>query len=245
MQETREEETVKRYVSLEEISDGKLYSANDMVKADCHGCDGCSGCCQGMGSSIILDPYDAYRLTLGLGTGFAHMIGSSVELNVVDGVVLPNLRMAGEKEACFFLNAEGRCSIHSYRPGICRLFPLGRYYGEDGELLPEGFRYFLQTGECEAKVRSKIKAGKWLDTPNLKRYEAYISFWHQLLKRVEEAVQERKEEDLDKQLSMLLLQLFFLTPYEADVDFYEQFERRYQLLIERFDFCTVHRKSGK
>ena len=46
--------------------------------------------------------------------------------------------MNNEKEACYFLNEEGRCSIHSFRPGICRLFPLGRFYEE------EGFRYFLQ-----------------------------------------------------------------------------------------------------
>ena len=47
-----------REIDLSEISDGKLYTGNDMVKADCRGCAGCSSCCQGMGSSIILDPLD-------------------------------------------------------------------------------------------------------------------------------------------------------------------------------------------
>ena len=31
-----------RNCSLDEISDGRLYEANDMVKADCRGCEGCS-----------------------------------------------------------------------------------------------------------------------------------------------------------------------------------------------------------
>ena len=39
---------MKRNVTLEEISDGNLYEANDMVKADCQDCKGCSDCCQGM-----------------------------------------------------------------------------------------------------------------------------------------------------------------------------------------------------
>ncbi len=52
---------MKRNVSLAEISDGRLYGENDMVKADCHGCKGCSKCCHGMGESIVLDPYDIYR----------------------------------------------------------------------------------------------------------------------------------------------------------------------------------------
>ena len=129
---------MKRYVSLEEISDGRLYTAKDMVRADCHGCEGCSACCHGMGESIILDPYDVYRLEKMEGFSFAESIGRTIELNVVDGVILPNLMMSGEKESCGFLDQEGRCSIHPYRPGICRLFPLGRFY-EEGS-----FRYFLQ-----------------------------------------------------------------------------------------------------
>ena len=57
---------MRREQTLEEISDGKLYDSNDMVKADCHDCEGCCDCCQGMGDSVLLDPYDVYRLSAGL-----------------------------------------------------------------------------------------------------------------------------------------------------------------------------------
>ena len=86
---------MRREVSLSEISDGKLYMENDMVKADCRGCAGCSDCCRGMGASIILDPCDAFRLSSGLGRPFADFLEKEVELNVVDGVILPNLKMSG------------------------------------------------------------------------------------------------------------------------------------------------------
>ena len=130
---------MKRTVRLEDISDGRLYGENDMVTADCRGCEGCSRCCRGMGKSIILDPYDIYRMTRGTGRSIQELLaGGTVELNVVDGVILPNLAMNGSEEKCAFLNEEGRCNIHGSRPGICRLFPLGRYY-ENGD-----FRYFLQ-----------------------------------------------------------------------------------------------------
>lgn len=56
-------ETMKREIDLNEISDGRRYGANDMVKADCGDCKGCFDCCKGMGESIVLDPYDVYRLT--------------------------------------------------------------------------------------------------------------------------------------------------------------------------------------
>ena len=212
---------MKRNVTLAEISDGRLYGNNDMVKADCHGCKGCSRCCRGMGNSIVFDPYDVYRIQQGQGLDMAALLGvEKVELNVVDGMILPNLKMVGEDERCAFLNEEGRCSIHSSRPGICRLFPLGRYY-EDGD-----FKYFLQTGECAETNRSKVKVSKWIDTPNLQENHAFICQWHYFLNELEEIVGDLEDMELGKRLNMLMLQMFYMTPYHPEVDFYEQFEQR-------------------
>ena len=126
-----------RDMDIKEISDGQLYKNNDMAKLGCNDCKGCSDCCKGMGNSIVLDPYDVYRLTEHLNCTFERLIGEAFELTVVDGLILPCLAMKGPEEACTFLNKEGRCSVHPYRPGICRLFPLGRIYEEDS------FSYFL------------------------------------------------------------------------------------------------------
>lgn len=210
---------MRRNVSLSDISDGRLYNDNDMVKADCHGCAGCSDCCRGMGESIILDPYDVWRLTTGMGRPFADFLDREIELGVVDGCILPHLRMVGEEEACAFLNTQGRCSIHVLRPGICRLFPLGRYY-ENG-----AFQYFLQIGECGAN-RSKVKVSKWIDTPDQKRYRDFVTQWHYLLNEAEERMEENQDDIFQKNLNMFLLQTFFLTPYEKTQDFYGQFEER-------------------
>jgi len=212
---------MKRNVTLAEISDGRLYGNNDMVKADCHGCKGCSRCCRGMGNSIILDPYDIYRLQQGLGENLTALLtADKVELGVVDGMILPNLKMVGPEEACAFLNEEGRCSIHSCRPGICRLFPLGRYY-EDGD-----FKYFLQTGECTDTNRSKVKVSKWIDTQGLARNHEFICKWHYFLNELEEMVGDLEDMELGKRLNMLMLQMFYLTPYDVEGDFYKQFEGR-------------------
>ena len=103
---------MRREQTLEEISDGKLYDSNDMVKADCHDCEGCCDCCQGMGDSVILDPYDVHRLSVGLKKPVEQLLQECLELGVSDGNILPHLRMTGEKEQCVFLNKEGRCSKH-------------------------------------------------------------------------------------------------------------------------------------
>lgn len=212
---------MRRNVSLEEISDGRLYGLNDMVKADCHGCKGCHKCCTGMGNSVLLDPYDVYRMQRGLGKGLAQLLAEeTVELNVAEGVILPNVKMAGKEERCAFLNEEGRCGIHEHRPGVCRLFPLGRYY-ENGD-----FRYFLQTGECEDSNRSKVKVGKWIDTPDQNRNHDFICKWHYLVNNLEDAVAGARDMNLAKRLNMLMLQTFYLEPYDGEEDFYGQFAQR-------------------
>lgn len=211
---------MKRQVNLSDISDGKLYTINDMVKADCNDCSGCFSCCQGMGSSIILDPYDIYLLSTHLNLSFEQLLANKIELNIVDGVILPNLKMEGESEQCVFLSDAGRCSIHKFRPGICRLFPLGRYYEN------RSFRYFLQVNECKRETRTKVKVKKWLDTPDLKNHETFVNEWHYLLVDVEALLMREMEDQKRKEITMYLLVQFYQKPYRNEIDFYTQVNER-------------------
>ena len=209
---------MNRNVDINDISDGKIYSANDMAKLGVDDCSGCHACCTGMGDSITLDPYDIYRLEKGLGMGFDELLADHLELRVADGVILPCLKM-GQNDACSFLNSEGRCSIHPHRPGICRLFPLGRIYENDTH------GYFLQVHECHKERQTKIKIKKWIDTPDFSKYEAYIDRWHYSVKNITDCAAEMPQEQL-KQVNMLLLQRFYITDYDTTQDFYKQFDER-------------------
>lgn len=211
-----------RECDLDEISDGKKYSINDLVKADCDDCRGCSACCHGMGSSIVLDPLDVHRLMSHFQTRFEVLLESKIELNIVDGVILPNLKMNTQAagEPCVFLNAEGRCTIHEDRPGICRIFPLGRVYENNS------FSYILQIHECQKENRSKVKVGKWIDTPDLKKNQQFIIDWHYFLKAVQAKLAVSGDEELIKRTTMQILQYFYIEPYHQDADFYEQFDTR-------------------
>ena len=211
---------MRREVTLEEISDGRLYDANDMVKADCQDCKGCCDCCKGMGDSVILDPYDVCRLSRGLGKQPQELIGIVLELGVSDGNILPHLMMKGKEESCVFLNEEGRCSVHAIRPGFCRLFPLGRYYTEDG------FKYIIQIHECAKKNRSKIKVKKWIDTPDLRQYEKFVWDWHQFLLDVQEVFYQTEDTELIRNPNMYVISRFYTKPYEESQDFYAQFYER-------------------
>lgn len=207
--------------NLLKISDGKLYGSNDMAKVSCHDCAGCSSCCEDMGDSIWLDPCDIYQLTKNLGKTMEELLVKEIEFHVEDGLILPNLKMSGEqRHKCGFLNEEGRCAIHAFRPGYCRLFPLGRNYEEDK------LTYFVLKDACPAPNKSKIKINKWLGIPRLKEYERFLVEWHTLTKKLRGFYAEHMEEEaVIKAVNMKFLQMFYLTAYETE-DFYQEFDCR-------------------
>lgn len=154
-----------------------------------------------------------------------------------------DMREAGErKEVCGFLTAEGRCSIHDFRPGLCRLFPLGRNYEvrevetAEGLRKVKGFQYFIVKDSCPKLPGTKVKIEKWLGIPNLKKYEAFIMTWHYFCKDFQGKMQEMLaagEDDKVKRINVAMLELFYRKPYEPGRNFYEQFEER----MERFSMA--------
>ncbi len=211
---------MQREVRLEDISDGNLYCANDMVKIGCNDCMGCSDCCKDMSDTIVLDPYDVHRLTRYLNRSFESLIGESVALIVVDGLILPVLQMNNANKQCSFLNEEGRCSIHTVRPGICRLFPLGRVYQE------EGFKYFLQDKECKAKNKTKVKIKKWLGEEDLAGYEDFLNTWHKFIVSQRELVASLSEPEEIKVVCMRLLTEFYIKGYPQTENMFGEVSKR-------------------
>lgn len=234
----------------------RLYTARDMAKIGCDDCKGCSYCCQEMGESVVLTPFDICELTQHLGRSFDELMEGKIELYMTDGMVLPNLKMSGEtkaygsKEVCGFLNEEGRCSIHAFRPGLCRLFPLGRNYEikqvqtEDGIKEIKGFQYFIVKDSCPNLNGTKVKIEKWLETPNLKKNEEFITKWHYFCKDFQEEMQEllrAGEDEKVKKINLSMLELFYRKAYEKERDFYEQFEERAKLAASVIDITILYK----
>ena len=238
-----------RDVDIRDISDGRFYRANDMVRADTGGCSGCSRCCYGMKDTILADPLDVMRLEKVTGKTFDMLLDGFLNLRMADGLILPCLAMTGEaadgtplpeeEQHCVFLNTEsGRCSVHAARTGFCRLYPLGRYYQGDE------FVYFLQVHECD-HVKTKIRVKNWIDTPDLPRYEEFIRQWHAFLNAARHAADmagEEEEADAEhsvrRLICLVILEVFYRTAWEEEEDFYPQFEQRVREACRRIGIAA-------
>lgn len=202
-----------------------LYSSNEMARLGCNECSGCSSCCQGMGESILLDPYDIFQLQAATGQTFAQLMQDKIELHVEEGLILPSIRMKDGTDVCGFLNQEGRCSIHTHRPGLCRLFPLGRNYDE------KGLRYFLLEDVCQMQNRTKIKIKKWLGIEALSKYEQFLIVWHDLRKEVRAQIVERQSDEYTQKINVMILDNLYQKTYDTSKDFYSQFEERRKVVM--------------
>ena len=200
---------------LDEISDGKLYDIEDMVKADTCGCDGCSDCCHDVGDLVMLTPFDVYEITSYLGVDFDELLDDKIQLREDNKILLPYLKMQDKNKYCSFLNKEGRCMIHSKRPNICRMFPLGRVYKNDD------FKYFLQIENCPKDNLEDVKVGDWLGIKNYYENKKFILEWHKFLKALTFRLKFMRDEKEIEEVNKIILDNFYRIRIEGD--FYNEF----------------------
>ena len=205
-----------RSINLDEISDGKLYDIEDIVKADTYGCNGCNDCCCDVGDLVVLNPFDIYEMTNFLNIEFNDLVGKNIELRENNKILLPYLKMNDDDKKCSFLNNEGRCNIHSKRPNICRLFPLGRVYQDDD------FKYFLQVGNCPKNDLKEIGVKEWIGIDNYEENRLFILEWHKFIKALTFRLKFVRDELEIKNMNDIVLDNF----YNINFDFYNEFNKR-------------------
>ena len=208
-------------VNLDEISDGTLYTLNNMLRIGCDGCSGASSCCHFAEDTITLDPYDIYQLQQGTGLTFEALYAKQlIALSPVDGLLLPHLNFSTGTGSCPFLLDTGRCSIHAYRPGLCRLFPLARLVADDK------VQYLLQIHECPCDTTPKTKIKKWLELPNAEQYEAYLILWNKVLTSTRKQLAAATGQAELTSITTTFLRDNYFAPYQTATDFYSQWKLR-------------------
>ena len=201
---------------LNEISDGKLYDIEDMVKADTCGCNGCSDCCNDVGDLVVLTPFDIYEMTTYLNTDFDKLLGDKILLRENNKITLPYLKMQDENKNCSFLDKNGRCTIHLKRPNICRLFPLGRAYQDND------FKYFLQVDNCPKDELKDVKVSQWINIENYNENKKFILEWYKFIKALTFRLKFVRDEKEIAHINEFLLDNFYRV--KIDNDFYKSFE---------------------
>ena len=70
---------------------------------------------------------------------------------------------------------------------------------------------------------------------DIAKNKEFILDWHYFLNAVEELIANNQDEELIKKLNMTILTLFFVSPYDTNRDFYEQYKERRQKIEVIFE----------
>ncbi len=178
-------------------------------------CKECGDCCRNRKEPIILTGYDIFRIAMVLGIGMQevlikHTIGYIGETSKLPVVVLKQ-RQDG---SCSLLR-KGKCMVHSNKPLVCALYPLGRYY------LPaeNRFGYFEQSIYCGTDQEHTLE--EWLNTFNIPEWDEASSLWATIITKFAEQTMKIKNPDAIEKMGEVLVRVLYID-YDTNKPYTEQ-----------------------
>ena len=136
-----------------------------------YACRQCNRCCSR--KIIKLNPYEVARLSANRGISTTDFIRT---FTLAHGTVL-KLTDSGD---CIFRTPRG-CAVHPDRPLVCRLYPLGRHVGANGE---ESFSLLPPHPESEGVFGREGTVADYLDAQDAEPYMDSVGQYLALLGRM-------------------------------------------------------------
>jgi len=172
-------------------------------------------CCRQI--DLALTPYDALRLSRGLGLSTSDFLERFALIEQEEGQVFPHVFLAlidDGRASCPFVGPQG-CTVYPDRPGACRTYPLGR----GACLTPDGGRQeihvLLQEPHCKGFLAEESQnLREWNQDQNLAAYNAMNDEVMAILQHRQIKNGFRPD---GQQIEAYLLALYNLDAFRADV----------------------------
>ena len=179
-------------------------------------CQRCAECCRNVEDAVMIEPQDIYYLARCLRARGEVVDGLETLLDqyahpvfITDGYPGFMLNTVGAEHACVFLK-DGKCSVYSARPRVCRLYPFGVAPGDAGQ----EFRYYLCTDKPQHFGCGSVVAGDWISANISKETLEYLKNEYAILHEIGRMVRELDE----AQFKALLFHFLFFRYFNYDLD---------------------------
>ena len=212
-------------------------------------CTKCGRCCKNR-EDILLTPFDMYRISAYLQQSPSSVLHDYCICYIGNTSKLPAviLRSVGTERACPFLKNDS-CSIHSAKPSVCALFPLGRAAAADVSGKDTRVFYFLQPVNCGARDETHT-VREWLAGFDLDDSDEWFYAWQDAIRDLFPLVQKLLEVLPSKPMQMMYDALagFLYLNYDLSKPFLPQFREnieKFKALANRFLSIAEAQKGGK
>jgi len=212
-------------------------------------CRECGKCCKNR-EDILLNSRDMYNIAKALSLTPDQVIEKYCETYIGNESRMPVVRLKpkGVNKVCPLLNGS-KCSVHSLKPTVCALFPLGRVmsYGNAPEDLnlgpPNEIQFILTTTDCASRKR-KQTVRKWLEDFNIPVEDHFFIEWNNLIFKLVTSIQkfEEKLNGMHRGHDLIwggIYKALYLD-YDAQKDFDSQFVSNSSKLLTIFTELERH-----
>ena len=207
-------------------------------------CHSCGKCCK-QREDILLNSRDVYNIAKALKLTHEQVIERYCECYIGQDSRVPIVRLKpeGVNRVCPLL-AGSRCSVHSLKPTVCALYPIGRVLAAEsapeelGLGSPNEIQYIINPVECASR-RKKQTVRQWLEMFGIPVEDTFFTVWHKSLFRLIEDVRlfEKQSGPNNSAMDMIwgaMYQSIYML-YNVKEEFQPQFDSNIEKLLSLFD----------
>ena len=218
------------------------YLKNPMKDSDSFSfeCKGCGRCCnREYVGDIPLTGVDIYHVAkeLGFKNTFPVLVDYCQAPYPGDTIEVPVRLLAFDEGTgrCKLLTKYGKCSVHTEKPTVCALFPLGRMHVVDKSSKEAEFVYFAppQSEDLPCSNSSKRQTlRQWKDTFSIETRDEETEAWRTLMQKISFLVTEYDPYSSDFAKQFFLLFDIMLYVFDTAEGIVPQIEKRLKQLPE-------------
>jgi len=207
-------------------------------------CRECGKCCRDR-DDILLNSRDVYNIATALNLTHEQVIEKYCEVYIGQDSRIPVVRLlpVGANKTCPLLK-NNRCMVHSLKPTVCALFPIGRIVASEhaqenmGLGCPYEIQYIFNGATC-GSLKRKQTVRKWLGNFNIPTDDQFFIKWNEAIFKIITIIQgyDKKDGVTDKTMQMIwgaIFQSLYIN-YDIHKDFYPQFEDNISKTLSLFD----------
>lgn len=193
-------------------------------------CTACGKCCINR-EDILLNPRDLFRIAKYLNKTPVDVYHEYCESYIGQHSHIPIVRLKpiGHIKRCPFLKNR-KCAVHDAKPGVCALYPLGRYIKVEANDVSNALEnptvQYLNQGVTCGDGREIHTVREWLAGFNIALEDQAFIRWHQMVaymgKTLEKAEKKLSEGTMMKVWNTVMILMYF--NYDTDRDYLSQFE---------------------
>lgn len=204
---------------------GKPVTENTTIQFECQQCGEC--CQYRIYGPIKLTGYDLFRLAqfLGYESPLELVQQEIVTIGFSSGFIPYCILSTTSDGACVFVN-RGRCTVHSAKPSVCAVFPLGRIY----ESQKNTYHYLISRRNiCPGSGKgTPISAKLWLSNAGILEEDRFHAEYRQAFSDVVMALRKTSQEYRAALFSLIAKCLF--TNFDTRKDYLTQLEANMAVL---------------